>query len=92
MTRAVSFVESELFAASPRPIRPAAGDTFEPFISIANPRDWKSEDLLGDPVAVRGGLHRSAETPLPGSYRVGLLVKDHDANLTRAYTHLEVSG
>ena len=90
ITRAVSFAESGLFAAAPRPVRPAEGDRFEPFISIANPRDWKNEDLLGDPVAVNAGLHRKSEPPLPGSYRVGLLVKDHDGNLTRAYTHLEV--
>jgi hypothetical protein len=92
MTRAVSFAEAGLFAAAPRPVRPAQGDRFEPFIKIANPRDWKNEDLLGDAVAVREDLQRRPEPPLPGSYRVGLLVKDHDGNVTRSYTHLEVSG
>jgi hypothetical protein len=91
MTRAVSFAESGLFAASPRPVRPAEGDRFEPLISISDPKEWKNEDLLGDPVAVSKGLRRTTEPPLPGSYRVGLLVKDHDGNSTRAYTHLEVS-
>jgi hypothetical protein len=91
LTKAVSFTETGLFASAPRPMRPAQGDRFEPFITIANPRDWQDEDLLADPVAVGAGLRRVVETPLPGAYRVGLLIKDHDSNSTRAYAHLEVS-
>ena len=72
----------------PRPLTPARGDSFGPFVPVVIPvgdcGDWRVDTAISPPLTfLDRRLYVEMRSPLPGEYLVGLAVQDTDGGLVR---------
>ena len=67
------------------------GDTFEPYVTLINDKGEISTGTV-NAIMLGGGnlLHWEQMDACPGTYQVGVVVKDFDGQLTRAFTALTI--
>lgn len=67
------------------------GDTFEPYVTLINDKGEISTGTV-NPIMLGGGnqLHWEQIDACPGTYQVGVVVKDFDGQKTRVYTPLTI--
>lgn len=79
----------------PRSIIPRTGDHFSPLLEVLTPpiegREWLVSRALSTPLTFSDRRPRVVvETPMPGSYLVGLVAQDMDGGFTRAYLPVDL--
>lgn len=97
MNRILGFT-GKLRWGAPRQITPNPGDQFVPEVQVVAPgspdeADWQLSTCYTNQLTFHNPVLSWSEIdPLPGTYLVGLVVRDFDGAFTRRYAQLTISG